>query len=200
VNLTVAVTGASGSIFGQHLLRTLDLDARVTHVDFIASESSLRVMAEELQISGRNDLAVKLLGKTSTKVQQLSESDIGAGPASGSYPAAGMIILPCSMGTLAGIANGLASNLIERAADVSLKERRPLILCIRETPFNKIHLRNMTLAADAGAVIFPVIPAFYNRPMDAAEMAEQFVCRVLAHIGLPQPGAYVWKGPATDPH
>jgi 4-hydroxy-3-polyprenylbenzoate decarboxylase len=200
VNLTVAVTGASGSIFGQRLLRALELDQRVTHVDFIASENSLRVMAEELQISGRNDLAAKLLGKTSTKVLQVSESDIGAGPASGSYPADGMIILPCSMGTLAGIANGLASNLIERAADVSLKERRPLILCIRETPFNKIHLRNMALAADAGAVIFPVIPAFYNRPMDAAEMAEQFVCRVLAHIGLPQPGAYVWKGPATNPH
>jgi 4-hydroxy-3-polyprenylbenzoate decarboxylase len=199
VNLTVAVTGASGSIFGQRLLRALELDSRVSHVDFIASENSLRVMAEELQISGRNDLAAKLLGKTSTKVQQLSEGDIGAGPASGSYPADGMIILPCSMGTLAGIANGLASNLIERAADVSLKERRPLILCIRETPFNKIHLRNMSLAADAGAVIFPVIPAFYNRPMDAAEMAEQFVCRVLAHIGLPQPGAYVWKGPGTDP-
>jgi 4-hydroxy-3-polyprenylbenzoate decarboxylase len=153
-------------------------------------------MAEELEISGRNELAAKLLGKPSAKVQQLSESDIGAGPASGSYPADGMIILPCSMGTLAGIANGLASNLIERAADVSLKERRPLILCIRETPFNKIHLRNMSLAADAGAVIFPVIPAFYNRPMDATEMAEQFVCRVLAHIGLPQPAAYVWKGPA----
>jgi 4-hydroxy-3-polyprenylbenzoate decarboxylase len=199
VNLTVAVTGASGSIFGQRLLRALELDSRVSHVDFIASENSLRVMAEELQISGRNDLAAKLLGKTSTKVRQLSEGDIGAGPASGSYPADGMIILPCSMGTLAGIANGLASNLIERAADVSLKERRPLILCIRETPFNKIHLRNMSLAADAGAVIVPVIPAFYNRPMDAAEMAEQFVCRVLAHIGLPQPGAYVWKGPGTDP-
>jgi flavin prenyltransferase len=199
VNLTVAVTGASGSIIGQHLLRALELDPRVTHVDFIASENSLRVMAEELQISGRNELTAKLLGKSSTKVQQLSESDIGAGPASGSYPADGMIILPCSMGTLAGIANGLASNLIERAADVSLKERRPLILCIRETPFNKIHLRNMSLAADAGAVIFPVIPAFYNRPMDAAEMAEQFVCRVLAHIGLPQKGAYVWKGPATNP-
>ena len=200
MNLTVAVTGASGSIFGQRLLRALELDSRVSHVDFIASENSLRVMAEELQISGRNDLAAKLLGKTSTKVQQLSEGDIGAGPASGSYPADGMIILPCSMGTLAGIANGLASNLIERAADVSLKERRPLILCIRETPFNKIHLRNMSLAADAGAVIFPVIPAFYNRPMDAAEMAEQFVYRVLAHIGLPQPGAYVWKGPGADPH
>jgi 4-hydroxy-3-polyprenylbenzoate decarboxylase len=203
VNLTVAITGASGSIFGQRLLRALDCDSRVSHVDFIASENSLRVIAEELQLSGRSELIVKLLGKPSTKVQQLTESDIGAGPASGSYPSAGMIILPCSMGTLAGIANGLASNLIERAADVSLKERRPLILCVRETPFNKIHLRNMSLAADAGAVIFPVIPAFYNRPMDAAEMAEQFVCRVLGHIGLPQANAYVWKGetlpnPATD--
>jgi 4-hydroxy-3-polyprenylbenzoate decarboxylase len=203
VNLTVALTGASGSIFGQHLLRALERDSRVSHVNFIASESSLRVIAEELHLSGRSELLAKLLGQTSAKIQQHSESDIGAGPASGSYPSAGMIILPCSMGTLAGIANGLASNLIERAADVSLKEGRPLILCVRETPFNKIHLRNMTLAADAGAVIFPVIPAFYNRPMDAAEMAEQFVCRVLAHIGLAQPEAYVWKGeslpkPATD--
>jgi 4-hydroxy-3-polyprenylbenzoate decarboxylase len=203
VNLTVAITGASGSIFGQRLLRALERDSRVSHVNFIASENSLRVIAEELQLSGRSELITKLLGKPSTKVQQLTESDIGAGPASGSYPSAGMIILPCSMGTLAGIAHGLASNLIERAADVSLKERRPLILCVRETPFNKIHLRNMSLAADAGAVIFPVIPAFYNRPMDAAEMAEQFVCRVLGHIGLPQAEAYVWKGetlpnPATD--
>jgi flavin prenyltransferase len=195
VNLTVALTGASGSVFGQRLLSALDRDQRVTHVNFIASENSLRVIAEELQLSGRSELAVKLLGKSSAKIQQLAENDIGAGPASGSYPSSGMIILPCSMGTLAGIANGMASNLIERAADVTLKERRPLILCVRETPFNKIHLRNMTLAADAGAVIFPVIPTFYNRPMDATEMAEQFVCRVLAHIGLSQPEAYVWKGP-----
>ena len=194
MNLTVAVTGASGSVFGQRLLWALDRDERVTHVNFIASENSLRVIAEELQLSGRSELAAKLLGKSSAKIQQLAENDIGAGPASGSYPSSGMIILPCSMGTLAGIANGLASNLIERAADVTLKERRPLILCVRETPFNKIHLRNMTFAADAGAVIFPVIPAFYNRPMDATEMAEQFVCRVLAHIGLPQPDAYIWKG------
>jgi 4-hydroxy-3-polyprenylbenzoate decarboxylase len=203
VNLTVAITGASGSIFGQRLLRALERDSRVSHVNFIASENSLRVIAEELHLSGRSELISKLLGKPSAKIQQHTESDIGAGPASGSYPSAGMIVLPCSMGTLAGIANGLASNLIERAADVSLKERRPLILCVRETPFNKIHLRNMSLAADAGAVIFPVIPAFYNRPMDAAEMAEQFVCRVLGHIGLPQADAYVWKGetlpnPATD--
>ena len=193
-NLTVAFTGASGAVFGQRLLAVLDVDERVAQVNFIASESSLRVMAEELHFSGRSGLVEKLLGKPSSKIRQLAENDIGACVASGSYPLDGMIILPCSMGSLAGIANGLASNLIERAADVSLKEGRPLILCIRETPFNKIHLRNMTLAAEAGAVIFPVIPAFYNLPMNAAEMAEQFVARVLTRVGLPQPGAYVWKG------
>ena len=123
----------------------------------------------------------------------VSAIDIGASIASGSYPSSGMIVLPCSMGTLAAIANGLADSLIARAADVTLKERRPLVLCVRETPFNRIHLRNMTLAAEAGATIFPCIPAFYNRPVDSDEMARQFVARVLAHIGLPQPGAYVWK-------
>jgi 4-hydroxy-3-polyprenylbenzoate decarboxylase len=97
------------------------------------------------------------------------------------------------MGTLAHIAQGLADSLIARAADVTLKERRPLILCVRETPFNRIHLRNMTLAAEAGATIFPVIPAFYNKPVDSDEMARQFVFRVLAHVGLAQPGGYVWK-------
>ncbi len=104
-----------------------------------------------------------------------------------------MIVLPCSMGTLAGIANGLASNLIERAADVSLKERRPLILCVRETPFNRIHLRNMQLAAEAGATIFPAIPTLYNQPQSTTDMARNFVHRVLAHIGLPQANAYIWQ-------
>ncbi len=104
-----------------------------------------------------------------------------------------MIILPCSMGTLAAIALGLANSLIARAADVTLKERRPLILCVRETPFNRIHLRNMTLAAEAGATIFPCIPAFYNHPHGSEDMAGQFACRVLAHVGLPQTDAYVWK-------
>ncbi len=98
------------------------------------------------------------------------------------------------MGTLAAIANGLANSLIARAADVTLKERRPLLLCVRETPLNLIHLRNMTLAAEAGAVIFPVIPTFYNKPVDSTEMTRQFVCRVLGNIGLAQAGAYVWKG------
>ena len=193
LRLTIAMTGASGAVFGQILLQVLDADARVERIHFIPSENSLRVLAEELQISGRNGLVEKLLGRPSGKIQQLAESDIGACVASGSYPSDGMIILPCSMGTLAGIANGLAQNLIERAADVCLKERRPLVLCVRETPFNKIHLRNMGLAADAGATIFPVIPAFYNHPVDSAEMARQFVARVLAHVGLPQAGAFVWK-------
>ena len=192
-NLTVALTGASGAVFGRQLLMTLDADERVTRVNFIPSENSLRVLAEELQLSGRNNLVEKFLGHASDKIRQLSEADIGAGIASGSYPSSGMIVLPCSMGTLAGIANGAARNLIERAADVCLKERRPLILCVRETPFNKIHIRNMGLAADAGATIFPVMPAFYNHPVDSTEMVRQFVYRVLAHTGLPQAGAFVWK-------
>ena len=194
MNLIVAITGASGSVFGQQLLTVLDEETAVSKVHFIASANALRVLAEEMQLSGRNALAEKLLGRPSAKIEQHDENDIGASIASGSYPSSGMIVLPCSMGTLAGIANGLAQNLIERAADVTLKERRPLILCVRETPFNKIHLRNMTLAADAGATIFPVIPTFYNRPSDSTEMARQFVYRVLNHIGLPQKDAYVWKG------
>ena len=193
MNLTVALTGASGAVFGRELLLVLEADERVSRVHFVASENSLRVMAEELGVSGRNDLLEKLLGAQTVKTVQHTDSNIGACIASGSYPSSGMVVLPCSMGTLAAIANGLANSLIARAADVTLKERRPLLLCVRETPFNRIHLRNMTLAAEAGAVIFPVIPAFYNRPQDSTEMARQFVCRVLAHIGLPQPGAYVWK-------
>lgn len=192
-NLIVAMTGASGAVFGQHLLQALHVDPRVSYIHFVVSDGALRVLAEELHFSGRNALVEKLLGHPSSKIQQHAESDIGASIASGSHPSSGMIILPCSMGTLAGIANGLAQNLIERAADVCLKERRPLVLCVRETPFNKIHLRNMSLAADAGATIFPVIPAFYNHPVDSAEMARQFVARVLGHMGLPQRDAYVWK-------
>ena len=193
MNLTVAITGASGAILGRELLRALEADARVTRVHFVASENSLRVLAEELGVSGRNDLLEKLLGTAPRKTIQHADADIGAAIASGSHPSDGMSVLPCSMGTLAAIALGLADSLIARAADVTLKERRPLILCVRETPFNRIHLRNMTLAAEAGATIFPCIPAFYNHPAGSEEMARQFAYRVLAHIGLPQPGAYVWK-------
>jgi len=193
MKLTVAITGASGAVLARELLRALEADSRVSRVHFVASENSLRVIAEELDLSGRSNLVEKLLDGTPTKTVQHSDSDIGASIASGSYPSNGMIVLPCSMGTLATIANGLANSLIARAADVTLKERRPLLLCVRETPFNRIHLRNLTLAAEAGATIFPVIPAFYNRPADTTEMARQFACRILAHIGLPQPDGYVWK-------
>ena len=192
--LTVAITGASGSIFARHLLGALDRDERVVTVNLILSDSGLRVMAEELQVSGRNELIQKLLGRPSQKICQQNNSDIGANVASGSYRTDAMIVLPCSVGTLARIAHGMAIQLIERAADVCLKERRPLILCVRETPFNLIHLRNMMLAAEAGATIFPIIPAFYFRPASTDEIAREFVHRVLAHVGLPQPGAYQWKG------
>lgn len=192
--LTVAITGASGSIFARHLLDMLDRDDRVATVNLILSDSGLRVMAEELQVAGRNELVQKLLGRASQKIHQQNNSDIGANVASGSYQTDAMIVLPCSVGTLARIANGFANGLIERAADVCLKERRPLVLCVRETPFNRIHLRNMTLATEAGATIFPVIPAFYFRPVSTDEIAREFVNRVLAHVGLPQPDAYQWKG------
>ena len=191
--LTVAITGASGSILPKHLLDALERDERVGTVNVIISDSGLRVMAEELGVSGRNELLPKLLGRVPTKIQQQNNDDIGANVASGSYATDAMIVLPCSMGTLARIANGMAIHLIERAADVCLKERRPLILCVRETPFNRIHLRNMTLAAEAGAVIFPVIPAFYFHPASTEEIAREFVNRVLAHVGLPQAAAYHWK-------
>ncbi len=192
-NLTLAVTGASGSIYAAEMLRALAIDDRVKKINFVASDNALRVFAEELELSGRNQLVEKLLGAPCEKIQQHSAADIGANIASGSYPTSAMIVLPCSMGTLAAIANGLAANLIQRAADVTLKEARPLILCVRETPFSRIHLRNMQLASDAGATIFPAIPTLYNHPQSTTEMARQFVDRVLAHIGLPQPNAYQWQ-------
>jgi 4-hydroxy-3-polyprenylbenzoate decarboxylase len=190
----VATTGASGSLFLKHFLLTVERDPRVKTVNFIASDSGLRVLAEELGVEGRSDLLRQIIGAPAAKIQQQSNADIGANVASGSYPSDAMVVIPCSVGTLGRIANGTASHLIERAADVSLKERRPLVLCVRETPLNKIHIRNMALAADAGATIFPLIPAFYNHPSSADAMAQEFANRVLAHIGLPQPNAYQWKG------
>jgi len=196
--LTVATTGASGAIFLRHLLLAVGRDQRVTTVNFIASDSALRVMAEELNLKGRSSLVDRILGfpvgRSARKIQLQSNADIGANVASGSYPADAMVVIPCSVGTLARIANGAASHLIERAADVTLKEKRPLVLCVRETPLNKIHIRNLYRAADAGATIFPLIPAFYYRPASLDEMAREFAYRVLAHLGLPQASAFRWKG------
>lgn len=197
-NLTVATTGASGAIFLRQFLLAVGQDRRVETVNFIASDSALRVMAEELGLKGRSNLVGQILGapggRSSGKIQIQSNADIGANVASGSYPADAMVVIPCSVGTLARIANGVAAQLIERAADVSLKEKRPLVLCVRETPLNKIHIRNMYRAADAGATIFPLIPAFYYGPTSLDEMAREFAFRVLAHLGLPQRQAFRWKG------
>jgi 4-hydroxy-3-polyprenylbenzoate decarboxylase len=210
-NLTIATTGASGSVFLRQLLLAVERDTRVQTVNFIASDSGLRVLAEELGIRGRANLVSQLLAgshppasksaaaetateiKIASKFQEQSNADIGANVASGSYPADAMVVVPCSVGTLARVANGAASHLIERAADVCLKEKRPLVLCVRETPLNKIHIRNMYRAADAGATIFPLIPAFYYRPATLDDMAREFAYRVLSHLDLPQPGAFQWK-------
>ena len=199
MQFTLAITGASGAILGREMLRLLEADDRVERVHFVASEPSLRVLMEELGVSGRNDLIEKLLGAApkkgagASKIVQHCDADIGAAIASGSYPSDGMIVLPCSMGTLAKIANGMADTLIARAADVALKERRRLVVVPRETPLTQIHLRRLLELAEAGATIFPVIPAFYHHPVNTEEMARQFACRVLAFMGLAQPGAQVWK-------
>ena len=221
-NLTIATTGASGSIFLRQLLLAVERDDRIQHVNFIASDSGLRVLAEELGIQGRSNLLRQILGaefglsknsekkssekknssnkisstppKVSSKIEEQSNADIGANVASGSYLADAMIVLPCSVGTLARVANGIASHLIERAADVCLKEKRPLILCVRETPLNKIHIRNLYRAADAGATVFPLIPAFYYQPASLDDMAREFAYRLLAHLDLAQPDAFHWKG------
>lgn len=190
--LILAVTGASGSIFALEMLRALEVDERVGRVHLVVSPSALRVFAEETRIGGRNSLVEKLLGHTSEKIVLLAHEDIGAPIASGSYPVDAMVVLPCSMGTLAGIAHGLAGNLIERAADVCLKERRRLVLCVRETPLNLIQIRNMASVTEAGATIYPVIPTFYNHPESVEDIARNFVHRVLQHIGLAQAGAYAW--------
>ncbi|HEX4154660.1 MAG TPA: UbiX family flavin prenyltransferase [Acidobacteriaceae bacterium] len=195
--LTLAVTGASGSILAHQMLRALETDARVRQIHLVVSPSALRVLAEETGLSARNSFIEKAIGHPSLKIVQYAHEDIGAPIASGSFPVDAMIVLPCSMGTLAGIAHGLASNLVERAADVCLKERRRLVLCVRETPLNLIHIRNMAAVTEAGATVFPVIPTFYNAPHSLDDIARNFVHRVLKHIGLPQPGAYAWGANPT---
>ena len=193
-HLIVASTGASGSEFLRQLLRVVEDDERVASVSLIVSDNALRVMAEEIGIRGRGKLVEQLVGRASQKIQQQSNADIGANVASGSYPATAMVVMPCSVGTLGRIASGWSNALIERAADVCLKQQRPLLLCVRETPLNKIHIRNMYRAADAGATIFPLMPTFYNRPQSVEQMAREFANRVLEFLGLAQDDAYRWQG------
>ncbi|HEY8056634.1 MAG TPA: UbiX family flavin prenyltransferase [Terriglobales bacterium] len=196
LTLTLALTGASGAALTRTLLTLLERDPRVAHVDLVASPHGLRVAHEELDLGegSLDQLPQRLLGRPSLKIQAHDNRDIGANIASGSYPSEGMIIAPCSMGTCAAIAHGMADSLIERAADVCLKERRRLLLAVRESPLNRIHLRNLLAADEAGATIFPLTPAFYDRAASLDAVVSQFAARLLEHIGLPQPTAFQWQG------
>jgi 4-hydroxy-3-polyprenylbenzoate decarboxylase len=194
--VTVGVTGASGAVLAQKALALLENDARVARVHLVVTETGQRLLAEELKISSGDwkQLPKRILGKDSVKIEALPNQDVGAAIASGSYFVDAMVVIPCSMGTLAAIANGTCDDLVSRAADVMLKEVRKLVLCVRDTPFSRIHLENMLRAQAAGAVIMPVVPAFYFQPKTIDDIVTQYVCRVLAQIGLPQKKMYRWTG------
>jgi flavin prenyltransferase len=194
--VTLGVTGASGAILAQKALDLLERDARVGRIHLVVTETGQRLFAEELSVASGDlkQLPARILGRTSTKIEALPNKDVGASIASGSYEVDSMIVIPCSMGTLGAIANGIADDLLARAADVILKEGRKLVLCVRDTPFNRIHLENMLRAQEAGAVIMPAVPAFYHHPKTIDDLVMQYVCRVLAQIGLPQEEMYRWSG------
>jgi 4-hydroxy-3-polyprenylbenzoate decarboxylase len=194
--VTVGVTGASGAILAQKTLALLDADSRVSRIHLVVTETGQRLFTEELEISSGDakQLPSRILGAASKKIDVIPNKDVGAAIASGSYEVDAMIVVPCSMGTLAAIANGISDDLVARAADVMLKESRKLVLCIRDTPFNRIHLENMLRAQQAGAVIMPAVPSYYHQPKTIDDLVTQYVCRVLAQIGLPQDAVYRWMG------
>jgi 4-hydroxy-3-polyprenylbenzoate decarboxylase len=198
--ITVGITGASGAVYAQALLRMLDRDTRVEHVFLVASDAGLRLVAGELGLvaSEPKKLPAMLTGTAAAKIEFLPNKDIGASIASGSSAVDGMAVIPCSAGAMGAIAAGTAADLLTRAADVCLKERRPLVLCIRETPLNRIHLENMLKVHDAGATVMPAMPAFYYEPKTIQDLVEQYAYRVLAQLGLPQEKQYVWKGGAPE--
>jgi len=194
--VTVGVTGASGAILAEKMLALLEEDARVARVHLVVTEAGQRLFAEELGITSGDlkQLPSRILGHTVAKIDVLPNKDVGASIASGSYAVDAMVVIPCSMGTLGAIANGISDDLVARAADVMLKEGRKLVLCVRDTPFNRVHLENMLRAQQAGAVIMPAVPAFYHQPKTIEDLVIQYVCRVLAQIGLSQERMYRWAG------
>ena len=196
LTLTVGITGASGAVYAQSLLRLLAADPRVSRVFLIATDAGLRLLSTELNLVAAEPkkLPSLLTGSPAKKIEYLPNKDIGASIASGSAPVDAMAIVPCSAGALGAIAAGIANDLLSRAADVCLKERRPLVLCLRETPLNRIHLENVLRVHDAGATVMPAMPAFYYGPRTIDDMVEQFAYRVLAQLGLPQEKQYRWKG------
>ena len=183
--IVVAISGASGAVYGMRLLQLLrELDSVETHL--VVSDAGWLNVQQELDLP-RNQ--VEALADVVYPVR-----DIGATLASGSFQCDGMVIAPCSMRTLAAVAHGLSDNLITRAADVMLKERRRLILMVRETPLNLAHLRNMTSVTEMGGIVFPPLPAFYNKPQSITEMVDHTVSRVIDLLGLPQPNSPRWTG------
>lgn len=186
--VVVAITGASGAVYGYRLLQVLSARTDVeTHL--VASGAGIATVAHEL------DVTAPELREMADVVHRPSE--IGATIASGSFTTAGMIVAPCSIKTLSAIANCYSSDLVARAADVTLKERRPLVLLVRETPFHIGHLRLMLAAAEAGAIIAPPVPAFYQRPSSLDDIVDHTVHRALAHLGLPDAGVEPWAGLRT---
>ena len=194
--VTVGVTGASGAILAQKTLALLEEDPRVSRVHLVITEAGQRLFAGELGITSGDlkQLPSRVLGHPVAKIDVLPNKDVGACLASGSYAVDAMVVIPCSMGTLGAIANGISDDLVSRAADVMLKEVRRLVLCVRDTPFNRVHLENMLRAQQAGAVIMPAVPAFYHHPKTIDDLVTQYVCRVLAQIGLSQDKMYRWTG------
>jgi flavin prenyltransferase len=195
-NIVVGVTGASGALLAQAALRLLEADPRVERIHLVVTETGARLLSHELGIvtGDARQLPSLLVGAPAAKTEVLPNKDVGASIASGSYPVDAMVVIPCSMGTLAAIASGMSEDLVERAADVCLKEGRRLVLCVRDTPFSRIHLENMLRAQQAGAVIMPAIPSFYHQPKTLDDLVAQYVYRVLARMGLPQSQAYRWEG------
>jgi len=194
--IILGVTGASGALFARRTLQMLDADTRVEKVHLVISGSGLKLLRDELDLEvGKSaQIPSALAAHQTEKTEYLLDSDIGASIASGSYAVDGMVVIPCTTGSLAQIAAGISDTLIERAADVCMKEGRKLILAVRDAPFNRIHLENMLRAQAAGAVIFPIIPSFYHRPRTLDDLVTQYCCRVLALLGLEQPEQFRWQG------
>ena len=195
--ITVGVTGASGAIYAQTVLRLLDAD-RARRARLLRRQRRRPAPARHRawQSSRRTPKSSPRFstGTAAKKIEYLPNKDIGASIASGSAVVDAMVVVPCSAGALGAIAAGTRDDLLTRAADVCLKERRPLVLCLRETPLNRIHLENMLRVHDAGATVMPAMPAFYYEPKTIDDIVEQFAYRVLAQLGLPQQKQYRWKG------
>ena len=189
--VVLAMTGASGAPYAVRLLEVLALE-RVP-VWLIVSGHGMRLLKEECGLADMAALA-RATGGDWTSVREFQDGDRGALPASGSQKTAGMVVCPCSMGTVSAIAQGSSRSLIERVADVTLKERRKLILVPRETPFSLIHLRNLTRVTEAGAIVLPAAPGFYHRPTRVAELVDFIVQRILDHLALDIEIAQRWGG------